>query len=122
MSGQEENPDIQWAIDLLTPGPDYELSLISKYFNYIAFGATGQIGVITQKLFSRRPLLSGLHIYPIVFVLTMGVAHVTKIMKNRREGLRDAILKDYIRKFPDDFKPPVKRTWNDLFHPWTPWR
>lgn len=51
-------------------------------------------------------LISGIQRYALSFAGAMVVAHALKKAKDRREGLRDAILMDYIRKFPDDFPPP----------------
>lgn len=53
------NPDIQWAIDLLTPDPNYEPNFISKWYHYIIIPPMAVGGVTYVNWFQRRPWYSG---------------------------------------------------------------
>ncbi|XP_058792351.1 NADH dehydrogenase [ubiquinone] 1 subunit C2 [Phymastichus coffea] len=122
MSSDSGNTDIQWALDILTPDPNYEPNFFSKWFHWIVIPGTVVSGVAYVNYFQRRPIYAGLRRYAIALVAGLVGAKVLEDAKWHREAERDAVLRHYVKLHPEDFPPPKKETYNDVFWEWVPVR
>lgn len=59
MSDNDDNPDIKWALDLLTPDPDYRQNWIASRTQEILCGATGFLSPVVRNFWNNKPLLAG---------------------------------------------------------------
>ncbi|KAJ8674121.1 hypothetical protein QAD02_005383 [Eretmocerus hayati] len=114
--------DIKWAIDLLTPEPDYEENFLSKNYPWIFWPTVTVGGCAYVNWFMQRPVYAGLPRYGLAAVAGIVLAKVFKDAKYHRESERDQVLRHYIKLHPEDFPPPVRTTYNDEFRDWVPCR
>ncbi|OXU20882.1 hypothetical protein TSAR_015233 [Trichomalopsis sarcophagae] len=113
-----ENPDIQWALDLLTPDPNYQENFISKNYPWIVcpFITVGGNAYVTYL--QGRPWYSGIRRYALAIGAGIIMAKVLKDAKYHREAERDAVMRHYIKLHPEDFPPPVRKTFNEELRDW----
>lgn len=50
-----EHPEVQWALELLKPDPNYEPSILSKYSAEILLVGSGLAIACVTNVFGRRP-------------------------------------------------------------------
>ncbi|XP_043477569.1 uncharacterized protein LOC122508323 [Leptopilina heterotoma] len=119
---ESDNPDIKWALDLLSFDPLYEPHLIAKYWMKIPPFVVGP-GLACYinhtrglKAFSRPYLHLG------ITAVLFGWGYAAESYVNRRNARRDAILRDYIIRHPEDFPPPERKKHGELFNTWIPIR
>lgn len=53
------NPDIQWALDILTPDPDYKPSIWEKYGMLVGMPLTFFGGACLRNSVLKRPFYAG---------------------------------------------------------------
>lgn len=54
-----ENTDIQWALDLLKPDPNHELSILQKYASEVVCMGSGFAIACLRNNLNRRPIFAG---------------------------------------------------------------
>ncbi|XP_033229807.1 uncharacterized protein LOC117181347 [Belonocnema kinseyi] len=119
---QSDNPDIQWALDLLKPDPLAQPSLISKYYHQIpcVVGAPVICGYVNHM--RGLPVIARPH----YLVLTLGGMLYASTWADwyyqKRAARTDAIMRDYIIRHPEDFPPPERQKYGEIFTKWIPIR
>ncbi|KAI8510498.1 hypothetical protein Bbelb_114140 [Branchiostoma belcheri] len=77
--------------------------------------------VLTNVL-KRRPYYAGVQRHILFGGLGAVAAYYFAKAENNRTARRDLIVKDYIKKHPEDFPDPGGKTFNDVLYPWAPIR
>lgn len=54
-----EHPEVQWALDLLKPDPNYKLSVVQEYTTEAACMGSGFATACLRNAFLRRPFYAG---------------------------------------------------------------
>lgn len=50
-----DHPEVQWALELLKPDPNYELSVMQKYAGEVVCMGSGFAIACLQNWFNRKP-------------------------------------------------------------------
>ncbi|XP_012271542.1 NADH dehydrogenase [ubiquinone] 1 subunit C2 [Orussus abietinus] len=118
--GQTDN---SWAIELLT-GHDVNEgnALLYQYWHVFGGATTGIAVACAYNLLRKRPLYAGIQRHIICGLIGTGIGYLCKTRYLSKIATRDAILRDYIKLHPEDFPPPIKRTFGEVFMKWTPIR
>ncbi|KAK0181314.1 hypothetical protein PV327_003607 [Microctonus hyperodae] len=118
----EQENDVSWALKILEREPDYEQNLIAKYFHSLYLGLMGGCVPVLKNAVYKRPLWSGFQ-HHIMF--TAGGMALGAYLRHREDGIvarRDAVTRDYIMRHPEDFPPPDRKKYGEVFYPWVPMR
>ncbi|KAF7996357.1 hypothetical protein HCN44_001989 [Aphidius gifuensis] len=118
----EQEHDISWALKLLEREGSYKENIVAKYSSHALFGAIGLCAPIVANLIYRRPIWAGIHLHVLMGAGGIGVGELLQRRENYVLAKRDAILRDYITRHPEDFPPPKRETYNDVFLEWVPIR
>ncbi|XP_015181952.1 PREDICTED: NADH dehydrogenase [ubiquinone] 1 subunit C2 [Polistes dominula] len=117
-----DNPDIQWALKILTPDPDYEPSYYEKYGPIVGIPLSFVGGACFRNRFLGKPAFSGIQVHIISALLSFVATYkVTEFMKNRNAE-RDQMLRHYVMLHPEDFPEPERKKWGEVFEKWYPHR
>ncbi|XP_034937465.1 NADH dehydrogenase [ubiquinone] 1 subunit C2 [Chelonus insularis] len=114
--------DISWALKLLEREPDLEENIVTKYFHVGLCTLTGASAPALANYLYKRPLSAGIQNI-IIFGIVGGL--VGAYLKAREVDIlatRDAKMRHYITLHPEDFPPPERKKYADLFLPWDPVR
>ncbi|XP_047346126.1 NADH dehydrogenase [ubiquinone] 1 subunit C2 [Vespa velutina] len=116
------NPDIQWALDILTPDPDYRPSLWEKYGMLVGTPIMLVGGACFRNSFLKRPLHAGLQVHIALTVIGLAVGYKMHELVDNHFAKRDQMLRHYVMLHPEDFPPPERKKWGEVFEPWSPIR
>ncbi|KAK2585969.1 hypothetical protein KPH14_010546 [Odynerus spinipes] len=117
-----ENPDIQWALDILTPDPDYKPSQLVEYGLIVGTPLSLFVASCWRNKSLRRPMLAGIHVHIISSLLGFVGAYSCKEVYENHFARRDQMLRHYVTLHPEDFPPPERKKWSEVFDPWYPIR
>lgn len=115
-----DNPDIQWALNILTPDPDYEPSLYEKYGAIVGVPLTFFGGACFRNKFLGKPPFAGLQVHIIAALLGFVVTYKVSEYANNFFAKRDQMLRHYVTLHPEDFPEPERKKWGEVFEKWTP--
>ncbi|XP_014477241.1 PREDICTED: NADH dehydrogenase [ubiquinone] 1 subunit C2 [Dinoponera quadriceps] len=118
-----ENPDIEWALDLLRPESDtYEPNILRKYTGEFVFvGAGAGLGCFRNYV-NRRPLYAGLQFHAAFMAAGFVVAKLLIRVVDHFKAERDTRLRTYVKLHPELFPKPERVKYKDIFKPWSPIR
>ncbi|XP_032671637.1 uncharacterized protein LOC116844340 [Odontomachus brunneus] len=117
-----ENPDIQWALNLLKPDPNYESSILQKYTSEIlCIGCAFAAGCIRNVAISR-PIFAGVQMHVASIVGGYMVSQLANTVIDHFKAERDTRLRTYVMLHPELFPEPVRVKNADILEPWTPIR
>ncbi|CAB0038798.1 unnamed protein product [Trichogramma brassicae] len=117
-----DNPEIQWALDLLSPDPLYQENFISKNYHWITWPIFTVGGTLFLNYIQSRPFYASMPRHGLALGIGLTLAKVFRDAKYHREAERDAVLRHYIKLHPEDFIEPERKTWNDTLEAWYPCR
>ncbi|XP_018314231.1 NADH dehydrogenase [ubiquinone] 1 subunit C2 [Mycetomoellerius zeteki] len=117
-----EHPEVQWALDLLKPDPNYEPSVLSKYSTEIVLMSIGFAMPSTSNIYNKKPFYAGIQRH-IVFV-TGGyvLSQFVKKLVDDFQADRDTKLRDYIIRHPELFPEPERIKYSQVLEKWIPVR
>ncbi|XP_014300363.2 NADH dehydrogenase [ubiquinone] 1 subunit C2 [Microplitis demolitor] len=118
----EQPNDVSWALKLLDHDSTYEPNLIAKYFHELYCGMLGGAVPALGNLLYRRPIWAGMQNIILGLAIGGGIGHYLKIREEGILATRDATYRDYIIRHPEDFPPPDRKKFGEVFHPWLPLR
>lgn len=118
----ETEGDVSWALKILERESDYEQNLIAKYFHEIYLGFIGAGVPAVANAVYRRPLWAGIQSHIFCAIVGIGIGSFLKHREQDILATRDAKLRDYIIRHPEDFPPPDRKKYADTFIPWVPMR
>ncbi|XP_046738507.1 NADH dehydrogenase [ubiquinone] 1 subunit C2 [Diprion similis] len=118
----EKEPNIQWALDLLTPHPEREHFPLYDYWVPVTCALAGFASGMVVNYIGRRPMFSGIQTHITLTVLGAGIGRWAHLKREAIVSERDAVLRDYIRLHPEDFPEPERKKWADQFLEWVPIR
>ncbi|XP_074106954.1 NADH dehydrogenase (ubiquinone) B14.5 B subunit [Cotesia typhae] len=118
----DKNTDVSWALELLAPDPTVEPHLFAKYFHEIQCSLFGAGVPALGNALLRRPIYAGIQNLLIGAVIGGAVGHLLRLRENGILATRDAIYRDYIINHPEDFPPPERKKFGEVFYPWLPMR
>ncbi|CRK89461.1 CLUMA_CG003202, isoform A [Clunio marinus] len=111
-----------WAIETLTPDPNRQQSILSKYFNPVVCGIIGFGAMCAINYGTRRPILSGIQMHALAAAVGVGIGVAGDKYGGERYSERDAVLKHYIELHPEDFPEPERKKFSQILEPWVPIR
>lgn len=117
-----DNPDIKWALDILTPEPGDKRPLFMEYGLKFSLACGGFYSACYRNYLLSRPMYAGIHIHLISAVCGWAIASAMQQLSDNHYARRDQLLKDYIIKHPEDFPEPERKKWADVLEPWYPIR
>ncbi|XP_069685164.1 NADH dehydrogenase [ubiquinone] 1 subunit C2 [Periplaneta americana] len=109
-------------LELLTRDPDYIEPFLSKLWNPVMASAVGVVSILLMRYSQRRPLLSGIQ-HHVLAGVGFGLAgyHLDQY-RNDYLAERDAVLRNYLERHPEDFPEPERKKFAEILKPWTPIR
>ncbi|KAL6258335.1 hypothetical protein P5V15_010421 [Pogonomyrmex californicus] len=117
-----DHPEVQWALELLKPDPDYESSVAAKYGPDVACMTMGfSIPCLANHL-SRRPFYSRIQMHVIAVTIGYFIAQVGKKLVSDFHAERDTRMRDYIIRHPELFPEPERIKYSQVLDAWTPMR
>ncbi|KAL2729222.1 NADH dehydrogenase ubiquinone 1 subunit C2 [Vespula squamosa] len=116
------NPDIQWALDILTTEPDYKASIWERYGLLYGLPLTIFGGACLRNSLLNRPLHAGFQVHIITTLASFLVSYKLQEFTNDHFAKRDQLLRHYVTLHPEDFPPPERKKWGEVFEPWYPIR
>ncbi|KDR18848.1 NADH dehydrogenase [ubiquinone] 1 subunit C2 [Zootermopsis nevadensis] len=95
---------------------------LAKWWTPAVLSAIGLVTVAHMRYNQGRPLLSGIQTY-ILTVVGCSVAGYQ--IHQYRDGVlaeRDAVLRNYLERHPEDFPDPERKKFAEILRPWVPIR
>lgn len=118
----EQENDVSWALKILEREGSYKQNIIAKYSAHAIFGTMGAAVPVVANLIYKRPIWAGIHLHGLMFLAGVGAGELLQRREDHVLAKRDAILRDYIIRHPEDFPPPKREKYNDVFMEWVPIR
>ncbi|KAI4504797.1 hypothetical protein M0802_000347 [Mischocyttarus mexicanus] len=115
-----DNPDIQWALKILTPDPDYEPSLLEKYGALVGVPFSLFVGGCLRNTALNRPAFSGIQVHIIAALIGYGLTYKLSQYMYDQRARRDQMLRHYVTLHPEDFPEPERKKWGEVFDEWVP--
>ncbi|GAB1868616.1 NADH dehydrogenase [ubiquinone] 1 subunit C2 [Camponotus japonicus] len=117
-----EHPEVQWALELLKPDPNYKASILQEYAIEIVCVGSGFATACFKNFISRKPYYAGIHLH----IVSMAIGYVTsqaiKKYIDSYKAERDTKLRDYIIRHPELFPEPVRVKYSEILDEWYPIR
>ena len=118
-----EKSPAQWAIDIFEgKNYHYERRFYNKYTGEILCGIIGATSPWFRNYVLHRPLYAGLQYHIAFGIVGVAIGRLLTVKTDEYYAKRDAILLDYIKKYPQRFPEPRNKKYADLLLPWTPIR
>ncbi|XP_011148119.1 NADH dehydrogenase [ubiquinone] 1 subunit C2 [Harpegnathos saltator] len=117
-----EDPNIQWALELLKPDPTYQPSIMQKYSAEFWSMSAGFTMASLRNCYYRRPFFAGLQLHAMFVAGGYIFSQYAKKFIHFLEARRDTRLRNYIILHPELFPEPVRVKYGDILEPWTPIR
>ncbi|THK33130.1 NADH dehydrogenase [ubiquinone] 1 subunit C2 [Diachasma alloeum] len=114
--------DVSWALKILEREPDYVESVWTRYFHQAWCTMFGVLIPVSGNFLYRRPVWAGIQTHITLGLIGLGVGTYLRQRERRILGERDAILRDYIIRHPEDFPPPERKKWGEVLVEWLPMR
>ncbi|XP_011175694.2 NADH dehydrogenase [ubiquinone] 1 subunit C2 [Solenopsis invicta] len=117
-----EHPEIQWALELLKPDPNYQPSVLSKYSaEFICITSGFAIPTLTN-LYNTKPFYAGIQKHIAFMAGGYVLSQIIKKMVHDFQAERDTRMRDYIIRHPELFPEPERVKYGQVLEPWVPIR
>jgi len=117
-----DHPEVQWALELLKPDPNYEPSVMTKYAaEVVCVGGAFAVPCITNVVY-KKPFYAGIQRHIYFVAVGYFVSQIAKKLVDNYQAERDTRIRDYIIRHPDFFPEPERIKYKQVLEEWVPIR
>ncbi|XP_023717255.1 NADH dehydrogenase [ubiquinone] 1 subunit C2 [Cryptotermes secundus] len=109
-------------MELLLRDEDRIDPFLSKWWNPVAASVVGVITVVFVRHAQRRPLISGIQTHILTGIGCFLAGYHIDQYRNQYLAERDAVLRNYLERHPEDFPEPERKKFSEILQPWIPIR
>ncbi|KAL0125187.1 hypothetical protein PUN28_004373 [Cardiocondyla obscurior] len=117
-----DHPEVQWALDLLKPDPNYQPSVFTKYAAEVVCVGMGLLIPTAMNMYTQRPLRAGIQKHIAFVIGGYAVSQIIKKFVDDFQAERDTKLRDYIIRHPELFPEPERVKFSEVLEDWIPTR